>query len=144
MIRKYESKDIDSILNIWLSGSIKFHDFVETSFWEAHVDKMRDIYLPASEVYVHEKNSEVVGFYALHANMLAAIFVASEFQGQGIGKALIEHAKGQRNDLTLTVYKENKPSCRFYLQQGFSVVREQIDHYTGHTELFMSSSISKK
>jgi putative acetyltransferase len=100
---------------------------------------MRNIYIPASEVFVYEIESKIVGFYALYENNLAAIFVFSAFQGQGIGKPLLSHAKAQRAILSLSVYKENQASCQFYLSQGFTVVSEQRDEHTGHPEYTMSS-----
>ncbi len=138
MIRKFDGSDIGPVLDIWLSASIKAHDFVDASFWESQVENMRNIYIPASETYVFESNSKVVGFYSLNENNLAAIFVSPEFQGKGIGKQLMLHAKKQRVRLILSVYKENKASCQFYLSQGFSVVSEQTDEHTGHQEYTMS------
>lgn len=139
MIRKLRSgSDIDAVLDIWLSASIKSHDFVEASFWESQVENMRNIYIPASETYVFESDSQVVGFYSLNGNNIAAIFVFPEFQGKGIGKQLMSHAKQQRVTLTLSVYKENEASCQFYLSQGFAVISEQTDEHTGHQEYTMS------
>lgn len=138
MIRKFSGSDIDPVLGIWLSASIKAHDFVEALFWESQVENMRNIYIPASETYVYESDSEVIGFYSLNENNLAAIFVSTEFQGKGIGKQLISHAKKQRDRLTLSVYKENEASCQFYLSQGFAVISEQTDEHTGHQEYTMS------
>lgn len=138
MIRKFGGSDIDPVLDIWLIASIKAHYFVEASFWESQVENMRNIYIPSSETYVFEINSKVVGFYSLNENNLAAIFVSPEFQGRGIGKQFISHAKKQRDRLTLSVYKENEASCKFYLSQGFSVVSEQTDGHTGHQEYAMS------
>ncbi len=138
MIRKFYESDMDSVLNIWLSASIKAHDFVEASFWESQVDNMRNIYIPASETYVYENDSKIVGFYALNENNLEAIFVHPEFHGKGIGKQLITHAKKHRVRLTLTVYKENEASYQFYLSQGFKVISEQADEHTGHLEYTMS------
>lgn len=139
MIRKYLVDDIEAVLKIWLSASIKAHDFVEPSFWKSQVDNMRNIYLPVSEIHVYEKDSIVVGFYALHEKNLAAIFVAPEHQGQGIGKQLLVHAKSQRSELTLSVYKENQAAYQFYLTQGFKVICEQKDEHTRHLEYVMSS-----
>lgn len=109
----------------------------------SQVDSMRNIYIPASETYVYEIESKVVGFFALYENTLAAIFVAPERQGQGIGKMLINHAKEQRFSLTLSVYKENVASLNFYLSQGFTIMSEQIDEHTGHQEYTMNVGISK-
>ncbi|TOK35100.1 GNAT family N-acetyltransferase, partial [Vibrio parahaemolyticus] len=109
--------------------------------WESQLENMRNIYIPASETYVYEVESKVVGFYALYENSLAAIFVYPELQGKGIGKQLLSHAKAQRAVLSLSVYKENQASYQFYLSQGFKVVSEQVDEHTGHSEYTMSSGI---
>ncbi|GAA0680579.1 N-acetyltransferase [Marinobacterium maritimum] len=137
MIRPRKDSDIEAILDIWLKASIKAHDFVAPEFWQAQVENMRTLYIPASETFVFEQDSGVVGFYSLHEDTLAAIFVRPERQGQGIGKQLLNHAKAQRPTLTLSVYSENEASYRFYLSQGFQVVSEQIDEHTGHPQYTM-------
>lgn len=141
MIRQYNENDLDSVLEIWLKASVKAHHFVSAEFWESQVENMRNIYIPASETYVYETESKVVGFYALYENNLAAIFVAPQLQGKGIGKQLLNHAKAQRTVINLSVYKENQASYQFYLSQGFKVVSEQLDEHTGHPEYTMSLSI---
>lgn len=138
MIREYNENDMSAVLDIWLRASIRAHDFVVAEFWEAQVGNMRDIYIPASTTYVYELNSQVLGFYAIYENTLAAIFVSPENQGEGIGKQLISHAKSGRSPLSLSVYKENHASFQFYLSQGFCVVSEQADEHTGHQEYTMA------
>ncbi|MCE7556424.1 N-acetyltransferase [Aliivibrio fischeri] len=140
MIRQYTPQDINAVLDIWLNSSIKAHDFISAEFWVSQVDNMRDIYIPASKTYVAEIDSKVVGFYSLYENMLAAIFVSPEYQGKGIGKQLISHAKEQCPMLTLNVYSENVASYQFYLSQGFTVISEQVCEHTGHMEYTMSSN----
>ncbi len=139
MIRKYNSNDLDLVIEIWLEASVKAHNFVSADFWGSQVESMRNIYIPASEVFVYEIESKIVGFYALYENNLAAIFVLPAFQGKGFGKQLLSHAKAQRAILSLSVYKENKASYQFYLSQGFRVVSEQLDEHTGHLEYTMRS-----
>jgi len=130
---------MDAVLDIWLTASIKAHDFIAPSFWESQVKNMRKVYIPASETHVYMQNARAIGFYALSGNTLAALFVAPEYQGRGVGKALLAHAKTQREALTLSVYKENGASCQFYLAHGFEVIREQTDAHTGHLEYIMST-----
>jgi putative acetyltransferase len=137
MIKKYDGNDIENILSIWLEASIKAHDFVAAEYWKSQVPNIRDIYIPASETYVYIQNSETVGFYSLVKNDLAAIFVSPKNQGQGIGKALLFHAKAQREELTLSVYSENEASYQFYLSQDFTVIEKQTDIHTGHQEYKM-------
>ncbi|MBN7795898.1 N-acetyltransferase [Parahaliea mediterranea] len=138
MIRPCQNSDIDAVLDIWLDASIQAHDFVEPGVWESQLESMRDIYLPASENHVYDQNPGIAGFYALHGDTLAAIFVAPTLQGRGIGKQLLAHAKQQRTSLTLSVYQANDPSYRFYLSQGFRVTSEQADTHTGHPEYTMT------
>lgn len=138
MIRKYSDNDLDSVIEIWLEASIKAHSFVAEDFWRSQIGNMRDLYIPASETYVYELDSEVVGFYALYENNLAAIFVKPELQGKGIGKQLINHAKTLRQTINLNVYKENQASYDFYRSQGFKLANEQTDPHTGHQEFTLS------
>ncbi|KPL95834.1 MULTISPECIES: N-acetyltransferase [Vibrio] len=137
MIREYSAADTETVLDIWLAASIKAHNFIAPEFWESQVGNMRDIYLPASQTYVFQVDGEVRGFYSLYEGILAAIFVSTEYQGSGIGKQLIHHAKLECPNLSLNVYKENQATIQFYLSQGFSIVREQVDEHTGYQEYTM-------
>lgn len=137
MIRKYRETDIDQILEIWLSASIKAHTFVEAEFWASKVTEMRDVYIPASETFVFESDNQIAGFYSLYGNTLAAVFVSPSLQGQGVGAAMLDDAKSRRECLQLTVYRENTPSINFYKKQGFISLGEQVDEQTGHPELVM-------
>jgi putative acetyltransferase len=141
MIREYKNKDIERILDIWFLASLQAHDFIKSSFWKSQINNMRNVYIPSCDmINVYERKSDILGFYAISKNTLAALFVAPQFQAQGIGKALMLHAKSQKKYLELTVYKENKASCEFYHKQGFQVVSEQVDPHTRHLELLMRFS----
>ena len=80
MIRDYRAADIDQILEIWLSASVKAHNFIEPEFWKSMIGMMRDVYIPASETLVYEKEGEVVGFYSLYENNLGKLRI-SPIQG---------------------------------------------------------------
>lgn len=138
MIRAFSKTDMASVLDVWLSASIKAHDFINADFWRAQLENMRHIYLPAAAVYVYEEHSQVIGFYALlDDNRLAAIFVAPEKQGRGVGSALMSHAMTGRDVIKLSVYKANAASVRFYQAQGFVIAHEQRDEATGQDEYVM-------
>ncbi|ACL73682.1 acetyltransferase [Thioalkalivibrio sulfidiphilus HL-EbGr7] len=137
MIRDYREADIDQVMDIWLSASIKAHDFVEPAYWESKLSDMRSVYIPTSETFVFEVNGQVAGFYCLFGNALAAIFVSPDYQGRGIGACLLNDAKSRRESLTLTVYRANDRSIKFYERHGFHSRGEQMDSYTGHPELIM-------
>ncbi|CUB05110.1 N-acetyltransferase [Marinomonas fungiae] len=136
-VRECKDEDMNTVLSIWLTASIKAHDFVAPDFWAAQVEAMRDQYLPCAKVYVYERNGQVVGFYALCNHSLEALFVAPEQQGEGVGKALLAHAKAQQSTLTLSVFKANDAAIGFYMAQGFKVASEQQNAATGMPEFVM-------
>lgn len=132
--------DIEAVLDIWLEASIKAHNFVPATYWESKLDAMREVYLPASESFVYEKDNVIMGFIAVHHKTLAALFVSPSRQGGGIGSSLIAFVKAKYQALELSVYKANKASIAFYEKHGFTMVGERLDEHTGHPELVMRLS----
>ena len=53
MIRKFETQDLDAVMQIWLQANLDAHAFIPASFWEAHFEMVRDL-LSQAELYVHE------------------------------------------------------------------------------------------
>ena len=137
MIRRFEAADMDAVIQIWLDASIQAHDFIEPQYWRSKTGDMRDVYLPNADTYVYEAGGVVTAFLCLHENSLAALFVDPAAQGRGAGRALMGHAKALRDQLRLTVYKDNQRAVDFYRKHGFEAVSEQTDQHTGHTELVM-------
>ncbi len=138
MIREFIASDMERVLSIWLESSVTAHDFVGRAFWESRLEDMRSIYIPASETYVYESDSQVKGFFSLHDDTLAAIFVAPGCQGEGIGQKMMTKVKSLRERITLNVYKENQRTVAFYKQCGFREISEKEDSHTGHLELVMA------
>ena len=96
MVRKFETQDLDTVMQIWLHGNLDAHAFIPASFWEAHFEMVRDM-LPQAELYVHENEAprQIDGFIGLTENHIEGIFVAKAARSKGIGKALLEYAKSQ-------------------------------------------------
>lgn len=65
-------------------------------------------------------------------------FVDPAHQGKGVGRALVEDAKGRYPQLTLAVYAQNTGAIGFYQQMGFQVVTEQPNEDSGLPELLMA------
>jgi putative acetyltransferase len=137
IIRQFQQPDIAQVISIWLEASIKGHDFVDSKFWKSKVKDMKEIYIPSAETYVYEERNMIKGFVSLYNDILAAIFVSPDYQGKGIGTQLMRKAKDIRDNLSLTVYKQNIKSIEFYQKNGFKIEQEQIDKQTGHPELVM-------
>ena len=138
MIRKFETRDLDTVMQIWLHGNLDAHAFIPASFWEAHFEMVRDM-LPQAELYVHENEDtqQIDAFIGLTENHIEGIFVAKAARSKGIGKALLEYAKPLKPSLTLSVYQKNERALAFYRREQFIVQSEGIDEDTNEAEIQM-------
>lgn len=140
MISPYNA-NTDILVDIWLRASLKAHNFIDPNLWHDNAEAMRDRFLRQTENYVFT-NSEgaVTGFLALNGNHIEALFVDPAHQGKGVGRALIDHAKQLRGELTLAVYERNGKAVVFYHRNHFAVREQRTDTLTGEYELVMEFS----
>lgn len=137
MIREFKTKDLDDVMKIWLDTNTNAHDFIQKNYWQDNYDEVRRM-MPEAEIFIYENNQTIQGFIGLMDDYIAGIFIDSRCQSQGIGKALLDHAKKVHSNLSLQVYKNNEGAVRFYVREGFSLVKEQMDENTGEIELVMA------
>ena len=138
MIRKFETQDLDAVMQIWLHGNLDAHPFIPASFWTDHFEMVRDM-LPQAELYVHENEAtrQIDGFIGLTGNHIEGIFVAKAARSKGVGKALLDHAKLLKPSLTLNVYQKNERALAFYRRVQFIVQSEGIDEDTNEADIQM-------
>ena len=138
MIRKFETQDLDAVMQIWLHGNLNAHAFIAASFWTEHFEMVRDL-LPQAELYVHEDagTRQIDGFIGLTENHIEGIFVVKSARSKGIGKALLDYVKSRRPRLTLGVYQKNERALAFYRREQFVVHSEGIDEDTNEAEIQM-------
>lgn len=138
MIRKFETQDLGTVMQIWLHGNLDAHAFIAASYWRGHFEMVRDM-LPQAELYVHENEAprQIDGFIGLTENHIEGIFVAKAARSKGIGKALLDYAKSRKPRLDLSVYQKNERALAFYRREQFVVQSEGIDEDTNEAELQM-------
>ena len=138
MIRKFETQDLDAVMQIWLHGNLDAHPFIPASIWTDHFETVRDL-LPQAELYVHENEAtrQIDGFIGLTENHIEGIFVAESARSKGVGKSLLEYAKSCKPYLTLSVYQKNERALAFYRREQFTVHSESIDEDTNEAEIQM-------
>ena len=138
MIRKFETQDLDAVMQIWLQANLDAHAFIPASFWTGHFEIVRNM-LPQAELYVHEDKDtrQIDGFIGLTGNHIEGIFVAKAARSKGVGKALLEYAKSRKPSLTLSVYQKTERALAFYQREQFTVQSEGIDEDTNEAELQM-------
>ncbi|HHW38043.1 MAG TPA: N-acetyltransferase [Bacillales bacterium] len=135
MIREFKENDLNSIMKLWLKTNISAHDFINENYWGSNYEQVRQM-MPKATIFVYEENS-IKGFTGLSGNYIAGIFVETNSQSKGVGRALLDHIKERNEGLFLQVYKKNKRAIRFYLREGFIIDNEQIDKNTNEIELVM-------
>ena len=80
------------------------------AFYEDFVFRTREVWVTGDPI---------VGFIGLNAAVgeVTTLYVATP--GQGVGKALLDHAKTGRSALELWTFQANAGARRFYLREGF-------------------------
>ncbi|WP_369282096.1 GNAT family N-acetyltransferase [Oscillibacter sp. GMB15532] len=136
MIREFEIKDLEEVMNLWLNTNIQAHDFIPADYWENNFTSVKHM-LPEAEIYVCEIEGNIKAFIGIDSGYIAGIFVSREEQSRGVGKQLLDRAKELYPSLSLSVYQKNRKAARFYQREGFSINREQVDESTGEAEYSM-------
>ena len=135
MIRLFEFRDLDRIMEIWLEGNLTAHPFIKEEYWKQNYETVRSM-LPNAEVYVFEEDGEVQGFIGMDAEYIAGLFVAEGHRGQGIGHQLISEVKRKKR-LSPHVYEKNIGAVAFYRAEGFRVENRMAEKETGEQEYLM-------
>ncbi|MDW5318097.1 GNAT family N-acetyltransferase [Rhizobium sp. PL01] len=123
VIRPYNAAtDIKKLSTIWLDASMIAHPFIGEDRLLEQQQLIEKKYLPNAETLVACFAAKPVGFMSLMGSFVGGIFVAPRHQGRGVGRALIANAMGQKGELSLEVYKQNKQAVEFYKALGFQQV----------------------
>lgn len=137
MIRKFELKDIDEVMSIWLNTNISAHIFIDKLHWENAYDTVKSL-LPLSDLFVWTDSNTIKAFVGITDNSyIAGLFVDVHYQSQGIGKQLLAYAKSQYSKLELDVFAENDGAIRFYQRNGFAVTQTKMNFDFNHEEYHM-------
>ncbi|MCY1275229.1 putative N-acetyltransferase YjaB [compost metagenome] len=120
IIRQATNADHPQLLNIWLRSVRATHHFLQESDIEALLPQLRDIYLPAVELWVAVDAEDCpLGFIGLNENHVEMLFIEPDLRGKGIGHALLDHARSSRSQMSVDVNEQNPEAVGFYLHYGF-------------------------
>ena len=138
IIRKYADPDCDGVIEAWYAASLVATPFLSDEFMSEERGDIRTKWLPMAETWVSDVDGTVAGFISLIGNEVGAIFVHPDYQGQGIGRALMDHAASLRDELVLDVFEENAVGRRFYDRYGFQFESKHLHDDTGHMQFRLS------
>lgn len=137
MIRKFEKKDINAVMEIWKNENIRAHNFIAKEYWQDNYEYVKDI-LPKADIYVYILDEKIVGFVSVNKNYIEGIFIDINNQHSGIGTSLLDKIKENKDNLTLSVYKKNENAISFYEKNNFIIASENIDKSTNEIEYTMT------
>lgn len=138
MIRSFQPKDLDEVMDLWLTSNQDAHPFISPQYWQDNYSLVREM-LPQATLYVYqERTGAIMGFIGLQDNYIDGLFVAKKHRSQGIGKQLLDFAKTKRPTLCLKVYQANEKATAFYLREGFQLIEVSLDEATQQPELLLS------
>ncbi|MDD2967349.1 MAG: GNAT family N-acetyltransferase [Desulfovibrionaceae bacterium] len=143
MIRPCTAHDTDALVGIWLRASLQAHSFIPAHYWQEQAARVRTYFLPQSQniAFVDDASGQIVGFFSLVGEYLAALFVEPAWQGKGIGSRLLHLALQMQPQAYLTVYAANSKAVAWYSKHGFSRVESRCDAATGQEEWRMCRSL---
>ena len=121
LIRPATADDLPACAAI-INGYIDATDWLpRTISREEIADAFSPGLLTKRRVLVAEDGGQVVGYLTMGDDgVVPAIYLAPQARGQGIGTALIDHAKEvSPGHIELTVFEPNRRAQRFYLREGF-------------------------
>lgn len=83
---------------------------------------VRDIFIGRTEAWVAVDGATIVAVMSLKPGWVEQLYVATDAQGRGIGRQLLELAK-ERSDgqLQLWTFQVNDRARRFYERNGFTI-----------------------
>ena len=136
MIRRFENKDLDQVMSIWLQVNMESHSFIEADYWKNNYEMVREM-IPKAEVLLSEENGQIRGFIGLIDTYIAGIFVRAAEQSKGVGTGLLHTVLKSRDNLRLNVYKKNMRSVSFYQHYEFQIINQGIDESTSEEEYTM-------
>ncbi|EPM4949036.1 GNAT family N-acetyltransferase, partial [Vibrio cholerae] len=92
-------------------------------------------------IWLSEVLGNVAGFISIWEpdKFIHHLYVATEYQGQGVGSMLLNGAKAKYGNLSLKCMVQNQKALNFYLSQGFEIVSQVDDEVGGYYYMSFSA-----
>lgn len=126
-VKKRESLFLQELVELWEEAVKTTHHFLSDSEIEAIKEYVPEALQQVEHLLIAE-NDQVLGFMGINEQKLEMLFVASAFQGQGIGKKLLAYGFEHYHINEVTVNEQNPQARGFYEHAGFEVIcRSTVD-----------------
>jgi ribosomal protein S18 acetylase RimI-like enzyme len=126
-VRPFEESDFEAVLALWHETCRATYTFIPL---EQHYDLdsrrgfFRGSILPRCALTIAEADGRPLGFLAMEGDYVDRLYVAVGEQRQGVGEALLAHARAvSPRGLRLHTHVANTGARAFYEKHGFRAVR---------------------
>ncbi|MDM8532949.1 GNAT family N-acetyltransferase [Anaerolineales bacterium HSG25] len=125
--RPYTSADFMAVTEMWHYSKRAAFPYVALQ-QEYDIARNRGYFqheiVPNYQLWVAEMTGQIVGFMAYKPTYIDQLFVHLSYQGQGVGTALLNHAKAiSPQGLQLYTFEKNHVARQFYEQNGFRAIK---------------------
>jgi GNAT superfamily N-acetyltransferase len=123
MIRQAGPQDVDGIAAVFTRSfaTLEFLPALHTP--EQNHSFLGGRVLAEQEVWVAEREEQILGFLALDGDVCTFLYVDPEEHGHGVGTALFAEARQARPEgFRFWVFQQNENARRFYENRGCSCV----------------------
>ena len=110
-------------------------DWGKQTWWMVPINNVEDVAASWAELldtktsWVALAGHDVVGFCVREDDTITGLYVETSARGQGVGRALLDLAKRDCDEITVWVYELNKRAVAFYAREKFlRVGREKDEH----------------
>lgn len=111
------------LAQLWEASVRATHDFLPDSYITVLRELVENRYLGAVLLLCcRDADGQLTGFAGVAMGKVEMLFIAPEYRGQGVGKALLSYAVEQLQAEELDVNEQNPQALGFYLKQGFEVI----------------------
>lgn len=122
-LRRATDADADAAADVFISSRTTALPTVPFSPDDGVRNYIRTIFIAKTEAWLATDGDQVVAVMSLKPGWVEQLYVATDRQGEGIGRRLLDLAK-ERSDgeLQLWTFQINHRARRFYERNGFTAV----------------------
>lgn len=119
-IRRSRPEDVGQLYRVWREAVRATHHFLSPQDFDSISAIVRDKYLPSAALWVAVDDQDApVAFLGADGDKVDSLFVHPTRHGQGLGRALIEHAFTPDLTVYADVNEANAQAVGFYKRIGF-------------------------
>jgi GNAT superfamily N-acetyltransferase len=135
IIRAARTDEYDEVARVWMDGWVSTGLEQASDFLLANLRArvLREVENGWS-LFVADNGGRLAAMLALRRadGCLGQLFIAPDYQGQGLGKRLLAFTRQQLPDeIWLRCVRENEKAWRWYEREGFVFEKEEVNSMTG-------------